>query len=274
MNAQCVAGMASGKHRPNSAGRSDTSEPAALRLSLSMQLNAKAARCAVIGDPVSMAWAQAEAHRCRDWQLGGGPDQPGVGTSTVYAAPSRGFLFPVKFSASEVDKVAHAGSDIAACIRVPAFAVHTSEQQLKTVANMVGAIVACTRTQPTQQHLPPVSQTMHIAVKGVLSGRVVIDGDDGAQEIDIGRAAVVSGQGLGGVVGAMVTHLVVTGMRITHRSITSSAPAVLLLHVPMSTRSKVCVHAPSCLKHAMGWICAGKHTTRLCIRNRCMEVQL
>lgn len=254
ISAQCVAGMAPGKNRPSSggsrpssAGRSDAAAPAAVRLSVSMQLNAKAARCAVIGDPISMAWAQAEAHRCRDWQLGGGPDQPGVGASTLYAAPSRGLLFPVKFSAAEVDKVAHAGSDIAACVRVPAFAVHTSEQQLKTVSNMVGSILACVRVAPTQQHLPPVTTTMHVAVKGVLSGRVVIDGHDGTQEIDIARAALVLGQGLGGVVGAMVTHLVVTGVRIIHRSNASSAPAMLLLHVPIPNRSKVCTN---CSVHA------------------------
>lgn len=248
MSAQCVVGMSPGTirpssagSRPSSAGRSDAA-PAALRLSVSMQLNTKAARFAVIGDPVSMAWAQAEAHRCHDWQLGGGADDPGA--STMYAAPSRGLLFPVKFSAAEVDKVAHAGSHIAACVRAPAFALHISEQQVKTVTHMIGSIVACTRMLPTQQNLPPVTTTMHVAVKGVLSGRVVIDGPEGAQEIDIGRAALVLGQGLGGVAGAMVTHVVVTGVRIIHRSATSSAPAMLLLHTPTPNPSKACSLPP------------------------------
>lgn len=250
MSAQCVAGMAPGKSRPSSANSasmgsssrpssasspsSESSVPAALRLSVSMQWNTKsAARCAVIGDPVAMAWAQAEAHRCRDWQLGtGGPKRSHAGASTIHTVPASGLLFPVTFSAAEVDKVAHAGSDVATCIRVPALAVHTSEQQLKTVTNMLGSLIACTRVTPTQQHLPPSTRTMHIAVKGVVSGRVVIDGQDGTQEIDMSRAALVLGQGLGGVAGAMVAHVVVTGVRIIHCSTASSAPAQLLLHVP------------------------------------------
>jgi hypothetical protein len=155
-----------------------------------------------------------------------------------------------------VDKVAHAGSDAAACVRVPDFAVHVSEQQLKVATSMLGSMLACTRMQPSQHNLPPVTSMMHVAVKGVFSGSVVIDGPEGAQEIDVGRAAVVLGAGLGGVAGAMVTHLVLTGVRIIHRSVVGSEPASLMLHVPPHSRTKVCACPPlrPCL-HAIGPLC-------------------
>jgi hypothetical protein len=206
-----------------------------------MQLNAKG-RCAVIGDPIAMAWAQAEAHHCRDWQLGGAPDHAPPGAS-MFDAPSRGRLLPVKFSAEEVDKVAHAGRDVAACVRVPAFAVHISEDQVRAVINLLGPILACTRMPPTPQHLPPVTTTMHIAVRGVFCGKAVIEGREGAQEIEVSRAALVLGQGLGGVAGAMVTYVVITGVRIIHRSAMNSAPDMLLMHVPLPKRAKVCTLA-------------------------------
>lgn len=242
MYAHCIAGFAAPLRSSVTADASTINgyqvSSAALRLFVSFKARAHA-RCGVIGDPVSRAWMQANAHCRCDWQLGTYPSQrPAVSLASTYAPPAAGVLFPVAFSAAEVEEAAHAGSLAVVTLRAPHVSAFVSEEQMAGLMVLVGAAVARARV-PAAEDAPPVATATHVAVNVAAAARVSIQRADGRTDIDIGRVACVLGQGIGGVAGATVVHLTATGLRIVHRSADDEGPATLLLHIPSPTRGQV-----------------------------------
>eukprot|EP00892_Ulva_mutabilis_P006810 jgi/Ulvmu1/4500/UM002_0226.1 len=238
MTAHCIAALvppsrAGGDTAPPDASRlhGPSTAPAALRLSVSLQASAHA-RCGVIGDPVSRAWLQANAHCRRDWQLGTCPTlQPAASLASTYAPPTAGVLFPVAFSAEEVEEAAHAGSSAVVSIRAPQVSAFVSDDQMASLMLLLGNAIARARV-PTAEDAPPVATATHVAVNVAAAARVSIQRADGRMDVDVGRLACVLGQGIGGVAGAAVVHLTATGVRIVQRSTNEESPATLLFHIP------------------------------------------
>lgn len=241
MHAHCIAGLVAPQRGASSPADASTIHgyqvsPAALRLFVSLKAGA---RCGVIGDPVARAWMQANAHCRCDWQLGTGPAQPHAASlASTYAPPAAGVLFPVAFSAAEVEEAAHAGSTAVITLRAPQVSAFVSEEQLTGLMVLVGTAMARARV-PAAEDAPPVDTATHVAVNVAAAVRLRIQRSDGCTDIDVGRVACVLGQGIGSVAGAMVVHLTATGLRIVQRSPGDEAPPALLFHVPPPTSTEV-----------------------------------
>lgn len=246
MCAHCIAAFAPPARVGTSMAPADASTlndrppaSAALRLFASLQTGAHA-RCGVIGDPVSRAWLQANAHCRRDWQLGTCPmHQPPASMASTYAPPVAGVLFPVAFSAEEVEEAAHAGSAAVVSVRAPRFSAFVSEDQMAGLMVLLGSAIA-RASVPAEEDAPPLAKAAHVAVNVAAAGRMSIQRTDGRTDIDLGRVACVLGQGIGGVAGAAVVHLTATSVRIVQRSRDEESPATLLFHIPPPSPGQVC----------------------------------
>lgn len=246
MHAHCIAGLTAPQRAAADASSLSNYQvsSAALRLLVSLKSPAHA-RCGVIGDPVARAWMQANAHCRCDWQLGTYPVHGDAASlASTYAPPTTGKLFPVAFSAAEVEEAAHAGSTAVVTVRAPQVSAFVSEEQTAGLMFLVGTAMARVRV-PAADDAPPVATAMHVAVNVAVAARVSIQRSDGRTDIDVGRAACVLGQGIGGVAGATVVHLTATGLRIVHRSHDDSTPATLLFHIPSHSGYQACSLAPS-----------------------------
>ena len=189
--------------------------PCALFVQATLNAEARRATRAIVGDPVAMAWAQAEAHRSRDWESGcASSDSLYSPGPSAAGGPAQGRLFPVQFSADDVHNVAHAGAAVSVTVRAPDARARFSLEDIPGYSRLSEGCVRLLRATATGDS-PPSLRCAHVVATVTAGGAVVMTRGCETFDLRVSSADVLYGQGLAGVAGSAVALVVGRGIKLT-----------------------------------------------------------
>ena len=250
MNATCLLSLQPGPAHNGKARK------AALAVRVVVAAGALGARSAVAGNQLASAWAQAEAHRRRDWMVSSARSLHKASAQASEGAPEQGRLFPTAFSAEQARCTATAGSTSQIAVSVPAAAAHVPLDLLPDIARICGGCARLLRSSAPGDEAPRVA-SKHVVATVTAAGNATLVGTEGVYELTVASVDVLHGQGLGRLAGASLTHGGARGVHLTlmpEPGTSGKQAAALLYHIPEDPHQVRCcivvafVHV-SCAKH-------------------------